>query len=178
MSTSSGYTSINTRTSYSTNTNLSQSCNSRNNSKKCENEYKNKATKLLKEFNKPKSNVKSLNDAITSLRSEYKNNSFSDNFITVDYGGIKNKEGKYIYQCSLDFTKLFNIILYTKSEIGIKTMGSILASSRKEINGITVRPRELGPKYIKGIQDKIVKQLKPESNNRKKNILKMHKVYF
>ena len=155
--------------------NTNSSCSSRNS---CETAYKNNVTNLLRNYNNPKSNVKSLNDAITKLRLKYKNNRFSDNFITVDYGGIKNKDDKYIYQCSLDFTKLFNIILYTKSEFGIKTMGSYLASSIKDINGISVRPRELGPKYIQGIKDKIVKQLKPEPNNKNKNILKMHKVYF
>ena len=88
--------------------------------------------------------MKSLNDEITNLRLEYKNNRFSDDIITVDPGTIvteKNSNGneKYLYQCSIDFTKLFDILRYTgKNRSGKKL--------NKGINkdGVYVRLRATG----------------------------------
>ncbi len=77
----------------------------------CKNKYKKIVQEKLKEFNEDK--ITSLNDNITELRTKYAHNSFSDDFITVKYGEIKYENGKYIYQCSLNFEKLFNILLYT-----------------------------------------------------------------
>lgn len=147
------------------------SCSSRNS---CKNIYNSQINSLLEKFNEPNSKVTSLNDEITKLRSQYKNNIFSDKFITVDYGTIvteKNINGKdkYLYKCSIDFTKLFDILRYT----GKNRFGTNLKSGDTK-EGFFVRVRATGDIIVGKVKAQIKKQLTPTSNNN--NILKMDTV--
>ena len=149
------------------------SCSSRNN---CQKAYKNQIKNLLNEYNKnkPNSKVTSLNDAITELRTTYKNNSFSDKFITVDPGTIVKEDDKYIYQCSIDFTKLFNILRFTgKSKSGYNLDNQ---TAEVTIEGKPARERTLGSKIVDGVKIAIKDKLKPSNSN--KNILKMDNIYW
>ena len=145
------------------------SCKSRKNIS-CQTKYNQLVQNKLKEFNKDNSEIKSINDAIMNLRSKYKNNIFSDDFITVKYGEIINEDGKYIYECSLDFTKLFNILRYTDKTKN----GEILTNSSKKIGDKYVINRDRGKLILGKVKDQIKGQLKPTSN--KNNILKMDTV--
>lgn len=168
-----------------TNSNASGSTNSTTKSinNTCKKKYNKIVQEKLKEFNEDK--ITSLNDNITELRTKYSHNSFSDTFIEVNYGGIIQENGKYIYQCSLNFEKLFNILLYTtknKNGTNLTEVNGINSDQVREKKGIKsnnlklYRERTLGNKIVAGVKTAIKDKLNPSSKD--KNVLKMDNIYW